>query len=199
MSRKDHLLKEFYEVKNFLIHFLRHPIMEIKNVPDWHWYRLIGVHCALSALAGALGGLVDKKFSFLIIAGFFYKPILTLTSLAIGTLFFYYIFQIFLQKTVSIRRLFTLVMLASIPQLLFEIVSGYVPPISLVGMAFTALLLLVGFSENFQIEKKFVVRILSGLYALFFLLWVWQRVNSARMEQTWNLERHIAPKVELGK
>lgn len=199
MSRKDHLLNEFYEVKSFLNQFLRHPIDQIKNVPDWHWYRLIGVHGTLAALTGALRGFVDKKISFSIIAGLFVSPVLTLISLTVASLFFYYTFQIFLQKTVSPRRLFTVIMLANIPQLILQIVSGYVPPISLVGMAFTAMLLLVGFAENFQIEKKMALRLIGSIYALFLALWIWDRVNSAQLEKTWNSDRNPAPEVHLGK
>lgn len=199
MSRKDHLLNEFYEVKIFLNRFLRHPINEIKNVPDWHWYRLIGVHSVLAALSGALRGFVDQKISFSIVAGLFISPILTLISLAVASLFFYYTFQIFLQKTVSPRRLFTVVMLANIPQLLFQIVSGYVPPISLVGMAFTALLLLVGFAENFQLEKRIVIRLIGFIYALFLALWIWGRVSSSQLEKNWNQDRYSAPEVKLGE
>ena len=199
MSRKDLILNEILEVKNFLNKFLRHPMTEIKSVPDWHWYRLIGLHATLAAICGALTGLVEKKISFSIIAGLILTPILTMITLGVATLFFYYCFQIFVQKTVSVRKLATVIVLANIPQMILQVVSGYVPPITLVGMAFTALLLLVGFVENFQIDRKMAMRLIGGLYAIFIALWLWNQASSARFEKSWNSDRMEAPEVHLGE
>lgn len=198
MSQKDFILNEILEVKNFIFRFLRHPIQEIKTVPDWHWYRIVGLHVAVAAISGALAGLVEKKISFSIIAGLFITPILTGILLGVATTFFYYSFQIVLQKTVSVRKLATILVLAHIPQMILQIASGLVPFIFLIGMAFTAVLLLVAFTRNFQIEKKMAVRLIGSLYAVFVALWLWNQASSARFEKGWNPDRMEAPEVHLG-
>lgn len=200
MIQKEFLLREALEVKQHLVRFLRHPVTEIKNIPDWSWGRVLGLQVSLAAVTGALAGLVEKKISLSIIVGLFISPILTLITLGISTLFFYYCFQIFAEKTVSVRRLFTLILFASIPQYIFQIVSSYVPPITLVGMAFAAYLLLVGFVENFQIQKKMALKMIVTLYVLFFLIWFSDQASKMeRWNRSWGPDRIEAPEVELGK
>jgi len=199
MSRKEFLLNEALEVKKTLVQFLRHPMTEIKNVPDWHWPRIIGLHVVVTAFTAALTGLVEQKLSFSILFGLFLTPLFTLITFGIMTLFFYYCFQIFAERTISIRKLFTIILFASIPQLFLRIIEAYVPPITLVGMAFTALLLMVGFVENFLLPRKLIVRLIAILYAILFTIWIWDQITSSRMEKNWSHDRIEAPEVELGK
>jgi hypothetical protein len=199
MKRSELLLQEILEIKRTLIQFLRHPMTEMKSLPDWPWLRLAILHIGVTAITGALGGFAEHRIIWSIFVGLFISPILYLIILGISTLFFYYCFQIFAERTVSPRRLFTVILFANIPQFIFQIISGFVPPITLVGMAFTALLLLVGLVKNFQLNRKLVIRIISSLYALFFAIWMWDRIQSSRMEKSWNLDHQEAPAVELGK
>ncbi len=195
----EFLLQEALALKSVLLRFLRHPLEEIKNVPDWQWSRILILHVAIAASTGALSGLAEQRVLFGIVAGFFFKPFVTLTLMGISSLFFYYCFQIFAEMTVSFRRLFTVVLFANIPQFLFQTIEGFVPPIALVGMAFTALLLLVGFVENFKLNRKLAIRLLSFLYVIFFVLWIWNNFNSAKFERAWRTDSSDAPEVELGK
>ena len=195
----EEVINEILDTKRVLLQFLRHPLKEIKNLPEWDWRRLLFLQISVTAACGALAGLIDKKISISILVGLITMPMLTLVSLMVSTLFFYYCFQIFASKTISIRRLFTVILFANIPYFIFQILAGYLPPISLVGLAFTAVLLLVGFVENFQIDRKLAIRIIGSLFALIFVLWIWEQVNSSRWERTWNSDRYEAPEVELGK
>jgi len=200
MIQKEFLLREALEVKQHVVRFLRHPLVEIKQIPDWTWGRVIGLQIAVAATTGALTGLIEKKNSFSIIAGLMLAPILTMITLGISVLFFYYCFQIFAEKTVSARRLFTLVLFANIPQFIFQIAASYVPPITVVGIAFTAYLLLIGFVANFQIDKKLALKMIVTLSAIFFGLWAWDQASkSSRWEKSWSSDRIEAPEVELGK
>jgi hypothetical protein len=174
-------------------------MIEIKHLPDWDWRRLLFLQISVTAATGAMAGLIDKKISLSILVGLITMPMLTLITLMVATLFFYYCFQIFAAKTISIRKLFTVILFANIPYFIFQVLAGYVPPISLIGLAFAGILLLVGFVENFQLDKKLVIRIIGSLYALIFCLWIWEQISSSRWEKSWNSERYDAPEVELGK
>jgi hypothetical protein len=199
MIRSEVLLNEALEIKRVLIQFLRHPMSEIKNTPDWEWPRVFILMAAVTSITGFLGGVIEQRFLWAFFSGIFLSPLLATVMLGVSTLFFYYSFQIFAEKTVSIRQLFTLILFANIPQFIFQMISGIFPPVTLVGMALTALLLLVGFVETFQMDRKLVIRLIGGLYALFFTLWLWDRISSTQLEKKWGFERSQAPAVELGK
>lgn len=191
------LKNEIREIKSYLIPFLKNPMVQIKSIPDWTWTRLIWLQMCLAAGTGALTGLVEHKISWSIILGAFVSPILTLITLSVASLFFYYCFQIFSERTLHTRKLFTVVLLANIPQFIFQIVASYIPPIYLVGLAFTGILLLVGLVENFQLDKKLTIKIISVLYAIFLTLWVWNRISAMKSDH-WDRSENI-PAVELGK
>ncbi len=90
-------------------------------------------------------------------------------------LFFYYYFQIFERKTVSYKKLYTLVVLANIPFLIFHILSNYIAVINLVGTAMTGLILVVGLNHNFAMEKRRAVRLVSILYITLALIWAYNQ------------------------
>ncbi len=197
--QKDFLLLEIKEIKTHLWRFLTHPMQEIRHVPEWPWIRLGILMALVTSICGLLSGVVNRIPVFAIIFALIYQPIVSAIMLAISTAFFYYCFQIFCEKTVSLHKLFTVILFANIPGYIFQIVSGYVPPITLIGLAFTAFLLLVGFVENFQLERKKVMKIVGALYGLFFVMWLIQQANSMRFDRAWSPDSIPAPAVKLGE
>jgi hypothetical protein len=195
---QEQLRQEFIESKDILLQFLRHPLTQMKHLPDWTWKRLLLVLLVISSGTGVLAGFLEKKIILSIIAGLILTPILTLIQITVACVFFYYLFQIFADRTVPFRQLFTVVFFAFIPQLVLNILAGYIPPISLIGMAFTAMLLSVGFVENFQLPRRLVLRLIAILYVIFFVLWIWSRISSSKLETTWH-EDNRAPEVHLGE
>ncbi len=181
-----------------LIKFLRHPLHEIKHVPDWTWPELIVAQLGVTALTGALTGLVGRNVLG-VFTGLILTPILTMVTIAVSTLFFYYLFQVFAGKTLPFRRLATLVFFANLPFFVFQVLSGIVPPISLIGFAFTAVLLIVGLTENFLLPRQLVMRIIAGLYVAIFLVWIWGRWDSLQIERSWKSPSIDAPEVQLGQ
>ena len=197
--QKDFLLLEIKEIRTHLWRFLTHPMQEIRNVPEWPWPRLAILLVLVTSVCGFLSGIVNRIPVFAIIFSLIYQPIVSAIMLAISTAFFYYCFQIFCEKTVSLHKLVTVILFANIPGFIFQIAAGYIPPISLIGLAFTAFLLLVGFVDNFQLERKKVMKIVGALYGLFFVLWLLQQANSMRFDRSWSPEAIPAPAVQLGQ
>ena len=72
------------------------------------------------------------------------------------------------------------------------------PPIFLIVFAFTSVLLIVGMVEKFQIEKKFAIRLLLVINAIVLILWILQRIETMRMEDSFGT-RIEAPEVKLGE
>ncbi len=200
MSQKEFLLREALEIKQHLFCFLRHPLREIKRVPDWPWHRWIAVQVGVAILTGTLARIVEKKSTFAIIGGAIISPISTFITIFLTALFFYYCFQIFVKRTVSLRRMFGLVLFASLPWFIFQILEYHMPPITILSVTFAALLLFIGFMENFQLDRKMALKMVASLYAFIFALWLWGQVSSnSRWDRSWSNDRLDAPEVELGK
>lgn len=195
---KDLLLQEFLDAKRALIQFLRHPLKEIKNIPDWPWLKIIIVQSVVAAICGGLRAIVDTRSIFIVISQLIINPIFQLITAGVTALFFYYSFQIFLSRTISLRQIFQMVFFASIPFYALSILTGLVPPIFLVGFAFTSVLLIVGMVEKFQVEKKFAIRLLLVINAIVLILWILQRIETMRLEDSFG-SRIEAPEVELGQ
>lgn len=170
------------EVLTFLGNYLKHPIEKIKTLPDWKWTVLIVTLIAVSMVSGVLTGLVPPNF-FRIAGGIIISPIVGVATTFIGSLFVYYYFQVFEKRTCSMRKIFTLILLANIPFFIFQVGSEIIPPITLVGFAFTSMLMAVGLTENFQMEKRRAIRLVSIIFAIVFLLWLWNRIDISRLDR----------------
>lgn len=170
---------KFQETLHYLSKFLRHPMVEIKVLPDWTWKHLILVHLVLSMSSGILAGLASLKF-LLVLFGIFILPIVSSILSLLLAIFFYYYFQIFEKREVSFRRLITLVIFTNLPFFIFQIGSYYLPPLTLLGFAFTGFLLVIGLSENFQLDKKRALRLILILFAVVFTVWVFGLIERHR-------------------
>lgn len=187
-------------LKNFAavyVRYLRNPVQEIRNLPDWSWRDLVVNQVIVTAATGALSGIL--KGSFLsIIQGLIVVPIITAVTITVATLFFYFVFQILAGTTLHYRRLTELIFFANIPFFIFSTVSHWFPPASLFGLAMAGFLMIVGLCENFQLQRRLVLRTVIGVYLLFLLVWIWGRMDAMRVQS--RMEKTIeAPAVELGQ
>ena len=112
---KDLLLSEFLDAKRTLIQFLRNPLREIKHIPDWPWPKILAVQAVVTAICGGLRALIDSRNIFIVISQLIISPLFQVITAGVTALFFYYSFQIFLSKTISLRQIFQMVFFASIP------------------------------------------------------------------------------------
>ena len=161
------------EIMNYLIDFIKNPVQKISHLPNWDWTELFLTQITFAVVSGILAGLI--KFNFYRVAfGVFLMPIVSTLATMMLTTFFYYYFQFFENRTESYRKIFTFVMLASIPFYIFQIASEYFQPIALIGFGFTSLLAVVGLTENFKVERKRSFQIAGFLYALVLVTWILQ-------------------------
>lgn len=170
------------EIIRYIFNFLKHPVEKIKTLPDWNWTVLIITLISVSMVSGVLTGMVPPNF-FRIMGGIVISPIVGVTTTGLGALFIYYYFQVYEKRTCSYRKIFTLFLLANTPFFIFQVGSEVIPPITLVGFAFTALLLAVGLTENFQMDKRRALRLVTILLAIVFILWLWNRIDISRLER----------------
>lgn len=170
------------EVLHYILNYLRHPVEKIKSLPEWSWTILLLTVVAISMASGLLSGLVPPNF-FRLMGGLIISPIVGVVTTSIGSLFVYYYFQVFEKRTCSLRKIFTLILFTNIPFFIFQILSELLPPITLVGFAFTALLLAVGLTENFQMEKRRALRLVTIIFAIVFIIWLWNRVSISHLDR----------------
>lgn len=160
----------------FLIEFIKHPIQKISTLPDWNWPSLLVVHLVLSIVSGVLAGLLKFNF-YRVAAGLLLMPIVSTVSVFMMSLFLYYYFQFFENKVENFRKIFTLVVLSSIPFYLFQVISEYFSAISLIGFAFASLLSIVGLCDNFRVERIRAYRVVGIVFALVVIAWLGNKLN----------------------
>lgn len=166
-----------------VLQFLRHPLREVTHLPDWHWPWLLLVTVCVSIISGVIAGFIPPNI-YRIAAGIVLSPIVGLVMNTVMASFLYYYFQVFERRTVSLRKLFTLVMFAGIPFYIFQTISDLIWIITPVGFAFTALILVVGLVENFGLEKRRAIRLVATILILTMLVWTWNRIDITRLERS---------------
>ncbi len=182
--------KSQFQIKYILLYlkqFIQNPIQKMTKLPTWSWQSLMTVQLTFAITSGFVTGLFKLLFIKLsaqtqliqlqppflaLILTMLLMLIMSTISTMLLTTFFYYYFQFFENRTEGYRKIFTLITLSSIPVYLFQIVSEYFSAMTLIGFAFTSLLLIVGLTENFRIDKKRAYQISGFLYLLVFITWL---------------------------
>lgn len=155
----------------YIFEFIKHPAKNIATLPDFRWSQLIMLHLLLSIVSGVLAGLLKINF-YRVAAGIFLMPFVSTAVVALLSMYFYYYFQFFENRTENFRKICTLVVLSAIPFYLFQVVSEYFALISLVGLFFASMLAVIGLNENFGVEKKRALKIMGVMLALMVITWV---------------------------
>lgn len=163
-------------IVQYLIDFVKNPVQSISLLPDWNWTSLFLLQIVLAVLSGALAGLIKLAF-FAVAFGIIIMPVVSTIAALLLALFLYYYFQFFEKRTEDFRRIFTLVILSSLPFYIFQILSEYFAPVTLIGFAFTSLLAVVGLTENFNVTKKRAYQLVGFLSTVVVVAWILNRLT----------------------
>ena len=183
MNAGNHPLRtlpnELRDILRFLKGFAKNPVLAMRLKPDWSWPALIILQGVFAFISGLVSGLLLRSMTQ-VLAGVILLPITSTLVLFIVSGFFYYCFLFLFQRQVDFKLCFTILLLANLPMMLLHMISSYIPPISLLGVAIAGVLMTVGFSENFKIPKKPLIRLIAGLYFFFVLLSVLSSLKTDR-------------------
>ncbi len=161
--------KELPGLFTYLWAFLKNPLQEIKEIPRIHWSSLVAFQFCLSLISVVVSNLLAP------FAITFFNVILSLSMAIVATglsaLFFYYFFLILYERQLPFLKIFTLVLFAHIPFAIFHLAVYFFPPSDLIGIGISALLMIVGLVENFNIPRKLAINLMIGLYSVFFIYW----------------------------
>jgi hypothetical protein len=173
------------EIRSILItvfQFLKHPLREIKILPDWDWKTLLFVQVIVSLVSGILSGLISLNF-FALLAGLFVVPITSVVTAIVSSLFFYYTFLLIDKRQLPAQKLVTLMVLSNIPFFIFQTINPIFPFVTVIGFLFTALILVQGLTSNFNLNHKHVLRIVGTLFVIYLILWGWGRFDAYLLEK----------------
>lgn len=163
--------------------FFRHPLEEVARIPEWSLQRTLLTQATLAAFSGFLAGLFPPGI-WRIIQGMILFPFLVTVMGALLASFFYYYFQIFERRTVAYGKLLTLIAFCSFPFFLFHIASALFAPSDLFGLAMMSILLVIGLTENFGLQKRRSIRLIGVIFGLLFLIWLGERISYSRLPDT---------------
>jgi hypothetical protein len=170
------------ETALFLPGFLKRPVTGIHRVPDWDVWNALLLFAMVSIPSGILAGLIQRSFMG-ILWGIFLLPIVALFFIGGLSSIFYYSFSTLFKTPVDPNRVFLVVILASIPVLVMRIFVSLFPPLSLLAVAASGALLVVGFVENFQLPRAKIIKLVSALFAVFLVYWIVQTIRASRLEK----------------
>jgi hypothetical protein len=158
------------DLPKFLARFARDPVGQIKEPSRLTWPAAFTLQIVAAIVSGALTAIVEKSALDLVISIFVF-PIIMVMIGAVFTLFIYYYFAVFTRTYLDIRRLYSLVVIAMFPYFVIHALSGFLPPLDLIGFALTGILLIVGLVEQFRLGRKPVAQLVGLACVIFFVVW----------------------------
>jgi hypothetical protein len=170
-----------------LPHFLKNPIEGMKNLPHWGWAETLILQACFAAICGVLKSLVERNW-----LGAFFSIILTpLSALLMTAIFcglFFYIFYFFFNRQLSFHRLYIHFIFASIPIMITSTISYFLPPINLLGVVTTALLLFVGFCHEFALPREKVKKLLAIFVLVYLVIWISQLIQLTSRKENFRMK-----------
>jgi hypothetical protein len=148
----------------------------MRMLPDWDWPTMLLLQAAFAAACAVVGNLLERDivgmFTGLVVA-----PVASLVVIAVFSGFFYYTFMFFFRREIPFRQIYLHLIFAAIPIQLTAMAAAIIPPVILIGVAASMYLLFIGFTDNFQLERQKVKKMLIGLGAVYALFWAAQFVS----------------------
>lgn len=159
----------------------------IQKLPEWNWPRILALHMLISLVTLSISSLMmsasqvkSTTTSLGLLPALMISFVLFLGFTFFLSFVFYYYFQLFLGRHEVFKRIFFIVCCAEVHFFLLQILASYLPPITLVGFAFTAFLLITGFATNLKIEKRKSIEIVTFIFVSVFIVWLINRINTAK-------------------
>ena len=171
-----HLRARLKEAVLVLPHFAKNPVQGMRQLPDWDWPTMLVLQGAFAAICAVLSNLIERDIIGAI-TGVIISPIAALLITAVFAGFFYYTFLFFFKREIPYRQIYLVLVFAAIPSQVTVVVASLIPPIVLIGVLGSMLLLFVGFTENFHLERLKTRNLLIGMTVIYLAFWGLQLFN----------------------
>jgi hypothetical protein len=164
-----------------LFHFIKDPLVKIKSIRFLNWSDIFVINLINIFICFSLGILLfsnHSDFNFIsLITQFIFAVLLQVAGLLILSGLMYYTFYFTLKKLPFIK-IAHILSLAIFHATIINTLSFYLPPISLMAFALSAILLIIAFSENFSLPKLVVAKIILPYYAMYIIFWIIQSIQN---------------------
>jgi hypothetical protein len=177
---RAHSLTSLHDIPYILVSFAKDPIGLMKTPMRLTWPALISIQVGAAMISGALAGMFAKNF-FDFLLGMLIFPITSVAIAFIFSGFIYMYFSVFRSTFLDFRSLHSLIVISLVPYFLLHTLSGFLPPMSLIGFALTSILMIVGLVEQFGLHRKTVISMIGILGGIFLVGWI---VAQIRMSDT---------------
>ncbi len=166
------------ELPHLVVRMLKDPLGTVRRPLDFSWPLIVALLAGCALISGAVAGAISRSF-FDFLVGIAIFPITSVITATVFGFFIYYFFSLFQSTFLDFRRLMSLVSVAVVPYFLFHSVSTYLPPIDLLGFAFTCVLLIVGLVEQFGLPRRLCSQLVGSLGLVFFVVWIVSQIRNA--------------------
>ncbi|MGE4133955.1 MAG: YIP1 family protein [Bdellovibrionales bacterium] len=165
-----------------LPNFLKNPAEGMRQLPDWEWPTLLALQIAFGTACATLANIIERD-----IVGFFadliLAPVAIVAVTSVGSAIFLYGFQFGLKREIPFRAIYTHLVFAGIPFQVANIVQKLVPPIVILGLAASLVLLYIGFMHNYSVNRKILKRIFIGVFVIFAASWGTQFIRDGLRQE----------------
>jgi hypothetical protein len=171
-------LTSLHDLPHILASFVKDPIGLMKTPMRLTWPALLSLQVGAAMISGALAGMFAKNF-FDFLLGMLIFPITSVAIAFIFSGFIYMYFSVFRSTYLDFRSLHSLIVISLVPYFLLHTLSGFLPPMSLIGFALASILMIVGLVEQFGLHRKTVISMIGILGGIFLLGWVVAQIRAS--------------------
>ena len=178
----ESLRDDFVALVRFSKLFARHPLSAIQTEGDWDYQRSIVFLVTASLISGAVSGAFQSSLAHAII-GFVILPFIVVGVSLVAAIGFGALIRFVHHRQIEREKIFQVVTMAILPFLFFRVLRSFAPPVTLIGLAATCALMIVGLTDRFQLPRKSVVKIISIIFAVYLVYWGVDMVRRSRFRQ----------------
>jgi hypothetical protein len=178
------LQQDLRAVFHFSKSFLRRPLQSLQSEGLWDYQRSLVFLALASILSGLLAGLIQRSVGHAIVSVVTLPFLSAIAAVVIATLL-YYVIHFVHQRQVDKALLFQVVAVSLFPFLIFRVVHSFVPPVTLLGLAATCALLIVGLTDRLQLPRRSMIKIISIFFGLYLVYWGVDQIKRSHL-------RHMA-------
>jgi len=166
-----------------LPHFLKNPVAGMRNLPQWEWPTILILQGAFAAFCAVVANFIERNYLG-VFTGLIVGPLANFLIAGIATGFFHFYFLYVFKKEIRYHLIYLNVIFAAIPLMICAMVAFLVPPLILVGIFASMLLVFVGFVNNFGIPAKHLRNLLGVIFAVLCLSWGYQQITSTHKHKS---------------
>jgi hypothetical protein len=183
MTTSESSLRQVRDLPSIVGKFVRDPVGSMRQPITFTWPAMLSLQAGLAVISGAFLGLLNQSFLDFILSLTLF-PIASLLVSLLFSFFIFYFFRFFRATFLDFRRLHSITTLAVLPYFLLHLFSSFLPPIDLIGFLCAEVLLIVGLIEQFQLDRKTVLKLMISFTIPFFVIWSIAQYRSVMSKDT---------------